>query len=357
MESNTPKYVFYGFVVLMIGALAAVGLHSRNQLPAEQPFVGSGSTFVSPLMVQWSASYERTELGKKIDYQSGGSGFGIKSILSKKVDFACTDAPLTDEQMAMARAAGGDIIHVPLILGAVVPAYNLPEVSEAVRFSGPVLADIYLGKIKKWDDDALKELNPKIKDELPKKEIVVVHRSDGSGTTYIWADYLSKVSPAWKEKVGVATDLTWPVGVAVGGNEGVAKEVKKTAWSIGYVELTYAFRFDLKMGLVRNREKEFIRAGLESVRAAADNGLADLPEDLRFSLTDPPGKGSFPICGATWAVVYVNQPGNKGRRLYDFLYWAVGPGQDEADLLLYVRMPESLNRRVVDQLKKIKVDE
>ena len=314
-----------------------------------------GSTFVYPMMSKWADEYKKAK-DVEVNYQSIGSGGGIQQMTAKTFDFGGTDGPMNDEQVKKCREQGSEPLHIPLVMGAVVPAYNLTEVKETLRFSGPLLADIFLGNVKKWNDKAIKELNPKVADQLPDKEIVVVHRSDGSGTTYVWVDYLAKVSPEWSKKVGVGTDLSWPVGVAAAGNGGVAKKVKETPGSIGYVELSYAFRLDLKMGLVRNRENEFVRAGLESVRTAADNGLTNVPDDLRLSLTDAPGKGSYPICGTTWAMVYVNQRTDKGRRLLDFLYWAVDSGQDEADLLLYVRMPESLNRLVHDQLKRIQVD-
>jgi phosphate ABC transporter phosphate-binding protein len=315
---------------------------------------GKGSTFVSPLMVQWANAYEKKEDGCNIDYSAVGSGRGIKGIIENTVDFACTDGPLTDDQIAEARKAGSDVIHIPLVLGAVVPAYHLDEITEPLRFSGPVLADIYLGKIKRWNEQPIKDLNRSVADRLPDREIVVVHRSDGSGTTYIWADYLAKVSPRWKKDVGVGVELTWPIGVGAPGNEGVADHISKTVGSIGYIELSHAFRKDLAFGLVQNHEKEFVRAGSRSIRAAAANALKEVPEDLRYSLTDAPGRGSYPVCGTTWAVVRVNPPAGKGRQLLDFLYWAIGDGQKEAEELFYVALPESLKERCSKQLQRIR---
>jgi phosphate transport system substrate-binding protein len=336
------------WTVTLLCALAAAGCGGGKEQPKK--LVGKGSTFVAPLMVLWSNEYQKTEGGCEVDYSPFGSGAGIKAILERKVDFGCTDAPLTDEQIAQARAAGGEVLHVPLVMGAVVPAYNLPGV-EGLRFTGPVLADIFLGKIKRWDDKALKDLNPGA--ALPDRGIQVVHRSDGSGTTYVWADYLSKVSPEWKSGVGVGTEVAWPSGVGEAGNEGVANRVQNTAGSIGYVELSYAVRRELSFGLVQNREREFVKAGPSSVRQAARNALSVIPEDLRFSLTDPPGKGSYPVCGTTWAVVYLRQPADKGRLLSDFLWWALDKGQEKADLLFYLPLPEPLLERAQKQLKRI----
>jgi phosphate transport system substrate-binding protein len=352
---TAPRYVFLGFVVLVGGALVAIVLHQRNMTPPEPPIQGAGSTFVYPLMVQWSSQYEHTESGCRIGYRSLGSGTGIKYFMDKKVDFACSDAPMTDEQLAKIRQAGSEAVHIPLVLGAVVPVYNLPGVKAPLQFTGAVLADIYLGKIKKWNDKALSDLNTAV--ELPDKAIVVVHRADGSGTTYIWTDYLSKVSAAWKKTVGVGAEVKWPVGHGEPGNEGVAEKVQKTSGSIGYVELTYAYRLDLAYGLVQNRAKEFVKANLASVTKAAESGLVEIPDDLRYSLTDAAGKDSYPIVGTTWAIVRTRQPREKGHKLVDFLGWAVGKGQDQVQGLLYARLPEALVARAEKKIEDIKIDE
>jgi len=334
--------------------LGGCGLGKPEPAP---PLNGAGSTFVSSLMLKWSAEYENTEGGCKINYEEAGSGRGITAILKKKVDFACSDAPLTDEELAKAREGGGELLHIPLVLGAVVPVYNLPEVSEPLRFSGPVLADIYLGRVTKWNDRSLKDLNPKIADQLPERDIAVVHRSDGSGTTYIWLDYFSKVSPEWQQKIGVGTEAKWPTGNAELGNQGVAKRVRQTPGSTGYVELSNVYRFDLQFGLVQNREKEFVKASLQSVTRAADNGLVNIPDDLRFSITDAPGKGSYPISGTTWALVRNQQVHRKAHDLQDFLYWATDLGQEHVDQLFYVRLPEGLINRAKDKIKEIRVSD
>ena len=349
-----PKYVFLGLVVVVIGALAAITLHQRRNGPPEPPLNGSGSTFVYPLMVLWSSQYEMTESGCRLDYRPTGSGTGIRKFLENRIDFACSDAPLTDEQLAQLRSGGRAALHIPLVLGAVVPAYNLPMLKAPLRFTGTILASIYLGKITKWNDAALRELNPEA--ELPALDIVTTHRADSSGTTFIWTDYLAKVSPEWKQAVGTGTDVKWPVGVAAEGNEGVAAKVQKTLGCIGYMELTHAYRLDLAYGLVQNREKEFVKASLPAVSKAADNALTDIPEDLRYSLTDAGGKGSYPIAGTTWAIVQLRQPGTKGRQLVGFLSWAVEVGQESVQTLFYARLPESLVEQAKKKINEIQLD-
>ena len=351
MES-IPKYIFLGFVVVVVGVLVAIGLYSKTLVPPEPPLKGAGSSFVAPLMVQWASMYEKADDGCRIGYKSLGSGAGITLITEGKVDFGCSNAPMTDAQLAAAREAGDIVLHIPLVLGAVVPAYNLSEVKEPLKFTGPLLADIYLGKVKKWNDKALQELNPGM--TLPDKEIVVVHRSDGSGTTYIWVDYLSKVSPEWKKKVGVGTKVEWPVGAAEGGNEGVSAKVQKTPGCLGYVELAYVYRMELAHGFVQNRDKEFVKASLRSITSAANNALAEIPDDLRYSLTDPPGKDSYPISGTTWALVRADQPTVKGHQMVHFLRWATGFGQGSVKDLLYARLPDSLVHTPTSKLTRSK---
>jgi phosphate ABC transporter phosphate-binding protein len=352
---NIPRYTFLGLLVVVIGLLVGIKMHSENMKRPEPPIQGAGSTFVNPLMVHWSAHHEKTPSGCQVGYQSVGSGTGVRFLLEKRIDFACSEAPLSDDQLTQIRKNGGDAIHIPLVLGAVVPAYQLPQIKVPLRFSGPILADIYLGKIKKWNDKALRECNPGI--EMPDQEIIVVHRVDSSGTTDVWTDYLSKVSPEWKEKVNVGTDVKWPVGIGETGNEGVAEKVHKTPGSIGYVELTYAYRLDLAHGLVQNREKEYVKGSLKSITAAAANALGSIPDDLRYSLTDAPGKESFPIVGTTWAIVQSRQPFPKGQHLVDFLKWADGEGQDLVQDLLYARLPEDLALRARLKIDEIKVGE
>jgi phosphate ABC transporter phosphate-binding protein len=333
--------LFFG-ISLCVGTAAGCG---GTQM------TGAGSTFVYPMMSKWSSEYDKAR-GIKINYQSIGSGGGIQQMTAKTVDFGCTDGPMNEEQLEKARAVAGDVVHIPLVMGAVVPAYNLAEVTEQLKFTGPVLADIYLGKIKKWNDKALKDLNPKA--GLPDKEIVVVHRSEGSGTTYIWVDYLSKQSSEWKKKVGVGTSVSWPCGIGQKGNEAVAGLIRRSAASIGYVELTYALQNDIKYGVVKNKAGEFVNASLESVTAAANAYLKKIPDDLRYSITDPDGKDVYPISGTVWAVVYVQNPTGKGKAVRDFLHWVTHEGQQFAAPLHYSRLPEGLVKRLEEKLDKVK---
>jgi phosphate ABC transporter phosphate-binding protein len=332
-------------------ALVAFGCNRSGSGSAPRLNAG-GSTFVYPMMSKWASEYEKAK-GAQVNYQSVGSGGGIQQMTAKTFDFGCTDAPMNEEQLQKARETGGEVVHIPLAMGGVVPTYSLEEVAEPLRFSGPVLADIFMGKIKKWNDPALLALNPNA--NLPDKDIVVVHRSEGSGTTYIWADYLSKVSPEWKEKVGVATSVKWPVGTGQKGNEGVAGLVQRTPGSIGYVELIYATQNNIKFGSVRNKEGQFVTASLESVTAAADNALSLIPEDLRYSITDAPGKNSYPVAGTVWAVIYVNQPADKGTAVVEFLKWITHEGQEFTAELHYARLPKGLIEKVDGKLSLVKV--
>ncbi len=335
---------------LVITAVAAGAAGCRGGGGEGRDLTGGGSSFVNPVMTKWAGLYLK-ERGTRVDYTSSGSGNGVQQMIDRNNDFGCTDAPMTDEQLAKARAAGGEVVHVPLVMGGVVPAYNLPGVTEPLRFTGPVLADIFLGKITRWDDPRLTALNPGV--SLPGREIAVVHRSDGSGTTFIWSDFLAKKSPEWKEKVGVGTDLRWPVGVGAQKNDGVAGQVGRSPGAIGYVELSFALKSDIQYGAVENRAGEFVRASLESVTKAAAGALTDIPDDLRYSLTDAPGAGAYPICGTTWAVCYVAQPPGKGKALADFLRWATHEGQAHVEELQYARLPGGLVKRAERQLEKL----
>jgi phosphate ABC transporter phosphate-binding protein len=313
---------------------------------------GAGSTFVYPMMSKWASEYDKAK-GIKVNYQSIGSGGGIQQMTAKTVDFGCTDGPMNEEQLAKCRENGAEAVHIPLVMGAVVPVYNLKCIEKPLRFTGPVLADIYLGKIKKWNHKDLRDLNPDV--ELPNKEILVVHRSDGSGTTYIWVDYLAKVSKRWKKQVGVATSVDWPCGSGQKGNEGVAGQVKRSAGAIGYVELIYALQNKIKFGLVRNKEGKYIEASLDSVTAAANASLKKIPPDLRYSITNAPGKESYPISGTVWAVVYNKLPKDRGQMVVDFLRWVTHEGQEHARALHYARLPEGLIDRLEKKLDAIKL--
>jgi phosphate transport system substrate-binding protein len=286
-----------------------------------------------------------------INYQSIGSGGGIRQLSNQTVVFGATDGPMTDEQL---KAAPGPILHFPTVLGAVVPVYNLAGLGADLKFSGPLLADIFLGKVTKWNDPALATLNPGVK--LPASDITVVHRSDGSGTTYIWVDYLSKVSPEWKDKVGVNTSVNWPTGVGGKGNEGVSGFVSQTQGAIGYVELVYALQNKIAYGAVQNAAGEFVKAAIDSVTAAAASGVANMPADFRVSITNPPGKDAYPIGSFTWILLY-EDPMDKAqaRAMVDFMKWALSDGQKYCAELGYSPLPAEVVTLELTALEKIKV--
>jgi phosphate ABC transporter phosphate-binding protein len=327
--------------------------------PAKQgPFAGTilnggGSTFIHPLMQHWAGVYEKSH-GVRIDYQPIGSGRGIDSVLNRVYLFGCSDAPLTDKQLARVKETSGDMVHVPLILGAVVPAYNLPGVAAGqLRFTGPILADIFLGKITNWKNPALKIANPGI--DLPDMPITPVHRADKSGTTFIWTDYLSTVSGAWKARFGATMQMDWPTGLEGKGNNGVANQVSRTVGSLGYVELSYALENNLSFGQVKNREGKFITPTLESVTAAA-GALTNIPADLRLPLIDGSGEDTYPIVGMTYALVHANQASNlSGRDLVAFLRWATHEGQAYAKDLHYAPLPPELVGRIDTALAAVKL--
>jgi phosphate transport system substrate-binding protein len=331
--------------VVSLTALAA-GCGPR----AETRLSGTGSTFIAPLMERWAVEYRRAK-GVEVEYEPVGSVVGLQRFSGGLFDFSCTDAVLSEDQLHKAREAGGEVVHVPLVVGAVVPVYNLDGVTDPLTLSGPVLADIYLGKVTKWDDEAIRELNPSAR--LPDKEIAVVHRSEGSGTTFIWTEYLSKVSPEWKRKVGVGASVAWPVGEGKMGNADVAARVQALPGSIGYVALNYALEKQLPAARVKNREGVAVQAGPESVAAAADAVPPSESDDLRYSLTDAPGKDSYPICGTTWAVVYARPPRGKAGAVIDFLRWATHDGQEYAEELHYGRLPKALLEKVEKKLDQL----
>jgi phosphate ABC transporter phosphate-binding protein len=314
---------------------------------------GGGSTFVYPLLQHWAGVYEKGH-GVHIEYQAVGSSRGLDGVLNRVYSFGCSDAPLSDKQIADVKKAGRNVVHIPLVLGAVVPAYNLPGLeSSTLRFTGPILADIYLGKITHWNDPALKVANPGI--VLPDLAITPVHRADGSGTTYIWSDYLSTVSGEWKTKFGAATKLNWPSGLEGTHSNGVANQVSRTVGSIGYLELTYALENNLHFGQVKNREGKFVTANLESVTAAA-GALTSIPADLRLPLIDAAGEDTYPIAGMSYALVYTDQTGNAhGSELVAFLRWATHEGQAYVKDLRYAPLPPELVQRIDVALDTVKL--
>jgi phosphate transport system substrate-binding protein len=312
---------------------------------------GAGATFPAPIYVKWFSEYTRLHPEVRINYQPLGSGAGIKQITGRTVFFGATDGPMTEEQLL---AAPGKLLHLPPVLGAVVPVYNLPGLSLELKFSGAVLADIYLGKIVKWNDPALVALNPGA--NLPATDIVVAHRSDGSGTTYIWVDYLSKVSPEFKKRVGVGTAVRWPVGVAAAKNDGGAAIVRQTPGALGYVELIYALQTRTSYGQVQNANGKFVKASIESVTAAAAAATKQMPADYRVSITNAPGDAVYPISSFTWMLFY-QDPKDKaqGRAMVDFMKWALADGQKFAAQLGYAPLPQAIVDLELKTLATIKV--
>ncbi len=302
---------------------------------------GAGSSFVDPLMQKWAEVYLK-KTGTKISYQPLGSGRGIDGVTEKLLDFGCSDAPMSDDQLAKAKSTHSQIVHIPLAMGAVVPTYNVPGLTEQLKFTGPILAQIFMGKITKWDDEAIKALNPDA--GLPNLPIVVVHRKDKSGTSYIWTEYLGKVYPDFKTTIPKSTAPKWPKGQSEGeGNNGVAEVVTRTNGAIGYNELSYAVTNGLRYGRIKNKEGRFPSPTFESVTASAAGVLKDdFPNDLRFSLTDPSGANSYPVSGTVWAMVYINPPRGNGKEIAEFLWWITHEGQAYCNGLKYAPLPEEL---------------
>ena len=330
-----------GFVILMGVAVAAQTIKIN----------GAGATFPYPIYSKWFSEYNKLKPTVEINYQSIGSGGGIRQITNGTVFFGATDGPMTEDQL---QAAPGRILHLPTVLGADVPVYNIPGVDADLKFTGPLLADIFLGKVTKWNDQALTKLNPGV--QLPATDITVVHRSDGSGTTYIWVDYLAKVSPEWKQKVGVATSVNWPTGVGGKGNEGVSGLVRQTPGSIGYVELIYALQSKIRYGSVQNMAGEFVQANVQSVTAAAAAAAASMPKDFRVSITNAPGKGVYPVASFTWLLLYENPKDKQQARIFiDFLKWMLTDGQKFAAELGYAPLPDAVVKMELDTLAKIKL--
>jgi phosphate transport system substrate-binding protein len=310
---------------------------------------GAGATFPNPLYQKWLSEYGKTHTDVRIDYQSIGSGGGIKQIKEQTVDFGATDSPMKDEDL---KSASGELLHIPTVLGAVVVTYNLQGVAQPLRFSPKVIADIFLGRVKRWDDPALKADNPGV--NLPAADITVVHRSDGSGTSAVFTDYLSKVSPEWKEKVGAGTSPNWPAGLGGKGNEGVTGQVKQTPNTIGYVELAYAVQNKLPVALVKNASGAFVEPSLDAVTAAAAEALPATPADLRVSLTNGGGAGAYPISSYTYILAYKEQKdAARGKALVDFLWWGVHDGEGFAKDLLYAPLPSEIVKRAEAQINSV----
>jgi phosphate transport system substrate-binding protein len=315
---------------------------------AQTTLNGAGATFPYPMYSKWFSEYHKAHPDIQINYQSIGSGGGIRQVLAGTVDFGASDGPMSDEQLAQSKTK---ILHVPTVLGAVVPAYNVPGVSGEIKFTPQALAGIFLGKITAWNDAAITASNPGV--NFPNQPIVIVHRSDGSGTTYIFTDYLSKVSPEWQTQVGRNTSVKWPVGIGGKGNEGVAGMIRQMAGAIGYIELIYAVQNNIAYGSVKNSSGDFVKASLQSVTAAAAS-VKTMPADFRVSITNAPGKDAYPVSSFTWLLIPAqSKDSQKGKILADFLNWMVDDGQKMTAELTYAPLPESVASKVKAEIKQV----
>jgi phosphate transport system substrate-binding protein len=329
-------------ILVLLCALAALPLTAQTTLN------GAGATFPYPMYSKWFNEYHNLHPDIQINYQSIGSGGGIRQVIAGTVDFGATDGPMSDDQLKEAKTK---ILHFPTVLGADVPAYNIPGVSGELKFTPEVLAEIFLGKITKWNDKALTSANPGV--SLPDRDIIVVHRSDGSGTTYIWTDYLSKVSSDWQNTVGKGTSVKWPIGLGGKGNEGVAGMIRQLPGAIGYVELIYAVQNNIAYGSVKNAAGSFVKASLESVTAAAASS-PKMPPDFRVSITNAPGKDAYPISSFTWLLIPApSKDPAKGKILADFLNWMVIDGQKMTAALSYAPLPEAVIQKEKEAIKQV----
>jgi phosphate transport system substrate-binding protein len=333
--------VWFSAVVLLLASVAC----NNNGVTLQ----GAGASFPSPLYQKWLSEYGKIHANVKIDYQSIGSGGGIKQLKEQTVDFGASDAPMTDADL---KSAPGEIVHVPTVLGAVVITYNLDGVKQPLRFSPEALADIFLGKIKKWNDPKIAADNPGV--TLPTSDITVIHRSDSSGTSAVFTDYLSKVSAEWKEKVGAGVSPSWPTGIGGKGNEGVTGQVKNTPNTIGYIELVYAVKNNLPVAHIKNASGNFIEPSIDAVTAAAAASAASMPDDLRVSITNATGAQAYPISSYTYILVYKNQKdAAKGKALVDFLWWGIHDGENFGKELQYAPLPADVVKKAETKINSV----
>jgi phosphate transport system substrate-binding protein len=329
-------------------ALLLAGLVLALPVFGQTTLNGAGATFPNPIYQKWFSEYNKLHHDVQINYQSIGSGGGIRQVLNGTVDFGASDGPMTEEQLKQAKVK---ILHIPTVMGAVVPAYNVPGVSGEIKFTPEALAGIFLGKIQKWNDPAIAKNNPDLK--LPDQPIIVIYRADGSGTTFIFTDYLSKISKDWEGSVGRGVSVKWPVGVGGKGNEGVAGQIRQSPGSIGYVELIYAVSNNISYGSVRNAAGNFVKASLEGVTEAAAS-VKNMPADFRVSITNAPGKTAYPISSFTWLLIPVqSKDAARGKIITDFLNWMVTDGQKMTTQLSYAPLPESVIEKVKAAIKQI----
>ncbi len=329
----------------------AAGILALSVVAASaQNLNGAGATFPNPIYSKWFSEYSQAHPDVKINYQSIGSGGGIRQVTEGTVDFGASDGPMSDEQLAASKIK---IVHIPTVLGAVVPVYNLPGVTQELKFSQDAIAGIYLGKITQWNDPYIAKENPGV--NLPAQPILPVYRSDSSGTTYIFTDWLSKVSPEWAQKVGKATAVKWPVGIGQKGNEGIAGMVRQSKYSIGYVELIYAAQNKMQFGMVRNHDGKFVKASTAGVTAAAAAYASKIPADYRVSITDAPGAESYPISSFTWLLIPnpAKDPA-KGKEIVGFLNWMLDKGESEAAGMTYAPLPQAVAERVRKTIATLK---
>jgi phosphate transport system substrate-binding protein len=347
--SNRTSRAALWFSLLILSSLAFSCSGGAEPGSGVIKLQGAGATFPNPLYQKWVSEYGKLHPNVQIDYQSIGSGGGIKQIQEQTVDFGASDAPMKDEEL---KAAPGELLHIPTVLGAVVVTYNVASIAQPLHFSPQVVADIFLGKIKKWDDAQIKQDNPGV--SLPATDITTVHRSDGSGTTFVFTDYLSKVSPEWKEKVGTDKSPKWPVGQGGKGNEGVTGQIKQQPNTIGYVELAYAVQNKLPVALIKNASGKFIEPSIDAVTAAAASASAQTPDDLRVSITNSAGENAYPISSYTYILAYKDQKNaEKGKALVDFLWWGIHDGEKFAKDLQYAPLPAEIVKRAEAKINSI----
>ena len=326
--------------MLVTSATAAINLN------------GAGATFPNPIYQKWFSEYHKAHSDVQINYQSVGSGAGIQQLIAGTVDFGASDMPMKDEQLADVKSKRGfDVFNIPTVLGADVPAYNVPGITGELKFTGPLLADIFLGKVSKWDDPEIAKINPGVK--FPSTPIVVVHRSDGSGTTFVFTDYLSKVSPEWKQKVGANTSVSWPTGLGQKGNEGVSGQIRQMEGAIGYIELIYAVQNKIPYGTVQNAAGQFVKASLDSVTAAAAS-VKEMPSDFRVSITNASGRAAYPITSFTYLLIPTKwSDAGKRATMVDFLNWMINTGQGMAKDLEYAPLPKAVADKVRARIREI----
>jgi len=349
MSVSKRSFQLVAWFSLVVFLFASIACNNNGSGSGSVMLQGAGATFPAPLYQKWLSEYGNLHPNLKMDYQSIGSGGGIKQIKEQTVDFGASDAPMSDEDL---KSAPGEIVHIPTVLGAVVITYNLEGMKQPLRFSPEVIADIFLGKIKKWNDPKIAADNAGV--TLPSNDITVVHRSDGSGTSAVFTDYLSKVSAEWKEKVGAGVSPSWPTGIGGKGNEGVTGQVKNTPNTIGYVELAYAAKNKLPVAHIKNAAGSFIEPSIDAVTAAAAASVANMPDDLRISITNAPGAQAYPISSYTYILVYKNQKdAAKGKAIVDFLWWGIHDGENFAKELLYAPLPPDVVKKAETKINSV----